>query len=354
MRIGVPTEIKPLEFRVGLVPEVVGELIKKGHQVFIQKGAGDSSGYSDELYAAQGAAVLPSAQQLFESAELIVKVKEPVEGDLQWLRKEHLLFCFLHLAALPELTQKLVSIGLTAVAFETVSEQGYLPLLAPMSEIAGRVAVQWGGQLLYSSLGGRGLMLGGISGAERGCVTVLGAGVAGRSAASLAAAMGANVTVFDVNPKALAEAKRIGPNVTALYSNTHDIGKKLIQTDLLIGAVLLPGDSAPKIVSRDMVKSMLPGSVIVDVAVDQGGCIETTRPTNYENPTYVEEGVIHMAVTNMPGGIPRTASQALSGALLPYVAQLADQSWRSNPALRDGVNVASGKIVLPTLIHQSE
>lgn len=353
MRIGVPTEIKPLEFRVGLIPEVVGELVKKGHQVFVQCGAGEGSGYQDALYRQQGACLVADAEQLFGSCQLVVKVKEPVEGDLTFLREDHLLFCFLHLAALPELTKALVSIGLTAVAFETVSEQGYLPLLAPMSEIAGRVAVQWGSQLLYRSVGGRGLMLGGVPGTERGRVTILGAGVAGRSAASLAAAMGANVVVFDVNPKALAEAKQIAPNVTALYSNSHDIEKQLLQTDLLVGAVLLPGDSAPKIVSREMVKSMLPGSVIVDVAVDQGGCIETTRATNYENPTYLEEGVTHMAVTNMPGGIPRTASQALSGVLLHYVSQLAGQNWGNNPALKGGINVQAGKVVLPTLMHQS-
>lgn len=349
MKIGIPVEIKPLEFRVGLIPEVVADLAKHGHQIYVQQGAGQGSGYSDAAYKSAGATVVATAEEVYRQAELVVKVKEPIEGDLQYLRRDHLLFCFLHLAALPELTEKLLGIGLTAIGFETVMVDGHLPLLAPMSEIAGKVAVQWGCQLLHKSKGGKGFLLGGVPGASRGQVTILGGGVAGYSAASLAAAIGAKVTVFDVNPQALSRVQEIGANVTGLYSSAHGFSKILPSTDLLVGAVLLPGAQAPKLVTTEMVKSMAPGSVIVDVAVDQGGCIETIRPTNYEQPTYLTHDVIHMAVTNMPGAVPRSASQALSGAIGPYVLALADNNLQRHSALEKGVNVADGKIVLSTL-----
>ncbi len=347
MRIGIPREIKTLEGRVGLTPLACGEVLRAGHEVFVESGAGLLSGYADADFAAVGATVLPDAAALYEKAELVVKVKEPLEGDLAHLRAHHRLFCYLHLAAEPALGERLREIGLTAVAFETVEEHGGLPLLAPMSEIAGRIAVQVGTHYLHQPLGGRGVLLGGVAGTGRGNVVVLGAGHVGATAASLAAAMGANVTVFDKRVDRLDAVRRMAPNITGLQAYGELIANRLLHADLVVGAVLVAGRHAPRVVTRDMVRAMEAGTVIADVSVDQGGCIETTRPTTYADPVYVEEGVQHFCVTNMPGAVPRTSSQALSAVLVPYVLRLAGANWEADRALASGINVQRGEYVHP-------
>ncbi len=350
MRIGIPTEIKPLEGRVGLIPAAAGDLVRSGHEVLIQSGAGLKSGYPDEAYQAVGVQVVPDAAALYGGCELVVKVKEPVEGDLPHLRPDHLLFCYLHLAANETLARRLQEIGLTAVAFETVQVGRALPLLAPMSDIAGRIAVQVAANLLWQPHGGKGLLLGGVPAAERGRVVVLGAGHAGGNATAMAAAMGAEVTVFDRNRDKLAAMRALGANVTGLYPYHDEIAGAVAGADILIGAVLIPGARAPHLVKADEVRRMAPGSVVIDISVDQGGCIETTRPTTWEAPTFEWEGVIHYGVTNMPGAAPRSASQALSAALIPYVHRLAeDPGWAEDPALAAGINVRAGEIVHPAV-----
>jgi alanine dehydrogenase len=278
-----------------------------------------------------------------------VKVKEPIEGDLAHLRADHLLFCYLHLAANPDLTQRLRDVGLTAVAFETVEHDGLLPLLAPMSDIAGRLAVQIGSQLLHHPQGGKGLLLGGLAGAERGRVVVIGAGVAGGKSVEVAAALGAEVTVFDRNIEKLEHMRALGNNVTGLYSYSDSLERAVQTADLVIGAVLVTGARTPRLVTADMVRSMQPGSAIVDISVDQGGCIETIRPTTYAAPTYESDGVVHFGVTNMPGAVPRSASQVLSAAILPYVQRLAGADWERDDALASAVNVRGGEVVHPAL-----
>lgn len=349
MRIGIPTEAKVREGRVALIPPAVGELVRAGHEVFIQAGAGVESGYADDDYRRTGARIEPDAVTLYARAQLLVKVKEPIAPEYGLLRPDHILFSYLHLAALPELARVLVERGLTAVAFETVEEGRRLPLLAPMSDIAGRLAIHIGTTLLHSYHGGRGALLGGLPTAERGHVVILGAGVAGGNAAAAAAALGAQVTVFAPHRESLERMHALGPNVTALPSYHPLIAEAVTSADLLIGAVLIPGAKAPRIVTTDMVKTMKPGSVIIDISVDQGGCIETTRPTTYELPTYVEHGVIHFGVTNMPGAVPRTASQALSTSILPYVLKLATGNGLEDPALARGLNIANGRVVHPAV-----
>jgi alanine dehydrogenase len=350
MRIGIPREIKTLEGRVGLVPEAAGELVKHGHKVFLQSTAGVLSGFSDEQYRQAGVEILPDAESLYGQSEMIIKVKEPQPAELPLLREDHLLFSYLHLAAEEKLLQSLLDIGLTAVAWETVeTDSGLLPLLAPMSDIAGRIATQVGAHLLHSPQGGKGLLLGGLPAAERGNVVVLGAGVVGSNAALMAAAMGANVTVFDRNRDKLARVRAIGDNVTGLHSYAHAVADAVNKADLLVGAILVTGAKTPHLVSAEMVKNMQDGSVIVDVAVDQGGCVETTKPTTYDNPTFVWEGVVHFGVTNMPGAVPRSASQALSAALIPYALRLAQPDWQKDRDLTRGINVQAGKIVHPAL-----
>ncbi|MBZ0071030.1 MAG: alanine dehydrogenase [Thiohalobacteraceae bacterium] len=351
MRIGVPKETMPLEGRVGLVPAACADLVQAGHAVFVEADAGLQSGYPDAAYADLGIQVLPGAERVYAEAELIVKVKGPTDGDLRWLRPDHTLFCYLHLAADRALAGRLRAIGLTAVAFETVeTADGLLPLLAPMSDIAGRLSVQIGTHLLLQPQGGKGLLLGGLPAAERGRVTVIGAGQAGGSAAAMAAAIGAEVTVFDRRHARLQAMRALGPNVTALYPYAEAVDRAVRDTDLLIGAVLIPGARAAHVVSRAQVLAMAPGSVVVDIAVDQGGCIETTRPTTYADPTYSVGGITHFCVTNMPGAVPRSASQALSAVLLPYVLRLAgDADWRQDPALARGVNIAGGELAHPAV-----
>lgn len=347
--IGVPREIKPLEGRVALTPPVAAELVAAGHRVCLEQGAGEASGYPDDAYRMAGVEILPDADSLYGAAEILLKVKEPIGPELERLRPDQILFSYLHLAPNPSLTRRLCEIGLIAIAFETVMVNGDLPLLRPMSEIAGRFAIQIGTHLLHTPQGGKGILLGGVPGVHRGHVVVLGAGHAGGASARLAAAMGAQVTVFDRNPLKLGEMDDAAANIQALYPNNEAIGEAVASADILVGAVLLPGAEAPKLVSRQQVASMQPGSVVVDIAVDQGGCIETTRPTTYNDPVYREEGVLHFCVTNMPGAVPRSASQALAGALLPWVLRLAEEDWRSEPALANAINVAGGEVVLPAL-----
>ena len=352
MRIGVPKETKTLEGRVALVPAAAGDLVKRGHEVWIEQDAGVKSGFKDEQYTKLGVKIAPDAAALYEKGELIVKVKEPIAGDLALLRKDHLLFCYLHLAAEPELTKKLLDIGLTGVAFETVElPNGDLPLLAPMSVIAGKIGVQVGTHLLHQPMGGKGKLLGGLASTERGKVVVFGAGQAGRASAELAAAGGANVVVFEMRQDRMDEAMNIGPNVTALYPYADVVAKEVASADLVIGAVLVTGAAAPKVMTREMLKGMEDGSVVVDIAIDQGGCFETSRPTTWKDPTYVEEGVTHFCVTNMPGAVPQTSSQAICAAILPWVNKLASgPQWRENAALVKGINVEDGKLVHPALL----
>ncbi len=349
MRIGVPKEVKPLEGRVALVPEACGDLVRQGHEVLVERGAGVASGFEDGDYANRGVEVVADAATLYRRAGLIVKVKEPWGEEVGLLRRHHLLFCFLHLAANVDLMRRLCDIGLTAIAFETVADATGLPILAPMSDIAGRIAVQVGTHLLHRPEGGKGLLLGGIPGVGRGRVVVLGAGQVGGNAARLAAGAGAEVIVFDRARPRLEAMRAVGANVTALYPYNDRIGEEVARADLLIGAVLMPGARTPHLVSREQVAEMERGSVIVDVSVDQGGCIETTRPTTYEAPTFVESGVIHFSVTNMPGAVPRSASRALCAALMPWLGRLTGPDWRKDPALQAAVNVADGDVIHPAL-----
>jgi alanine dehydrogenase len=332
-----------------LVPEACGELVRAGHRVAVEQGAGMASGFPDRAYRDQGVEMLADAAAVYDFAELLVKVKEPVGPELDMLQARHLLFCFLHLAALPELQQRLLEIGLTAVAFETLADAGGLPILAPMSDIAGRLAVQIGSNLLQRPQGGKGLLLGGLPGVPRGRVVILGAGQAGGNAALVAADLGAEVTIFDKRRERLEAMRALGPNVTALYAYQDSMDRAIATADLLIGAVLIPGARAPRLVSAAQVAGMQPGSVVVDISVDQGGCIETTRPTTYADPTYQVGGVTHLCVTNMPGAVPRSASQALSAAILPYLLPLAAGELESNGVLRAGINVKAGALVHPAL-----
>ena len=349
MRIGIPKEIKPLEARVGLVPQACADFVRSGHQVLLQRGAGVASGYPDESYERLGVTLVADAAALFEQAQLIVKVKEPWGDEPGMLRRDHLLFCFLHLAANPLLTNQLLESGATAVAFETVADRAGLPILAPMSDIAGRLAVQVGATLLHRPSSGKGLLLGGLPAAERGRVVILGAGQAGGNAARMAAALGAQVTVFERKRERMQQMRALGDNVTALYPFDAGIAEALLTADLLIGAILVPGAKTPKLVSRRQVATMEPGSVIVDISVDQGGCIETTHATTYESPTYVDQGVVHFGVTNMPGAVPRSASQALSAAMIPYLRELLSPEWRSSPVLSAAINVEDGRLLHPAL-----
>lgn len=351
MRIGVPKETKTLEGRVALVPAACGDLVRAGHEVFVESSAGIKSGFSDADFQAVGVQIAQDAADLYAKGELIVKVKEPIAGDLDLLRKEHLLFCYLHLAPEPALTKRLLDIGLCGVAFESVEESdGSLPLLAPMSVIAGRIGVQWGTTLLHMPNGGKGKLLGGLPAADRGKVVVLGAGAAGGNSAALAAAMGANVVVFERRADRLEKMMALGNNVTALYPYESYVAREVRDADIVIGAVLIPSARAPRVVTREMVQSMQPGSVIVDISIDQGGCIETIRPTTYAQPTYVEHGITHFAVTNMPGAVPQTSSQAISAAILPYTQRLASGKWRDFAPLAKGINVDDGQLIHPALL----
>ena len=350
MRIGIPREIKTLEGRVGLIPAAAHELALEGHEILVEQEAGRLSGYSDQSYRDIGARIVPDAAALYGEAELIIKVKEPIGPELELLRRDHVLFSYLHLAANLPLLKRLREIGLTAVAFETVEDKdGQLPLLAPMSDIAGRLAAQIGAGLLLQPAGGKGLLLGGLPAVERGRVVILGGGVVGGSAAEVAAGYGAEVVVFERRRGRLEALRALGRNVTALYPYSDALEREVTRADLLIGAVLITGERAPHLVSTAMIRTMQPGSVVIDVAVDQGGCIETTRPTTYADPTFVVEGVLHFGVTNMPGAVPMSASRALSAALLPYARLIARDDWREHPELRRGINLSAGEVIHPAL-----
>ncbi|MGO1540566.1 MAG: alanine dehydrogenase [Luteimonas sp.] len=350
MRIGVPRETKTAEGRVALVPAAAGDLVNAGHEVWMQQGAGTGAGHDDEAYARLGVKIAPDAAALYEKGQLIVKVKEPIGDEIDYLRRDHVLFCYLHLAAEPELARRLVDIGLTAIAFETVElDGGALPLLAPMSTIAGRIAVQVGTTLLHAPRGGKGRLLGGLPSTGRGKAVVFGAGQAGGSAAALLAAVGANVVVFEKRLDRMEGLMRLGHNVTTLYPYQDLVAREVASADLVVGAVLIPGARAPHVLTREMLVQMEAGSVVADISIDQGGCFETSRPTSWDDPIYVEEGVTHFCVTNMPGSVPQTASQAICAAIVPWVTTLAAGDWRSNPALVRGINVEAGKLVHPAL-----
>ncbi|MCU7906152.1 MAG: alanine dehydrogenase [Candidatus Thiodiazotropha sp. (ex Epidulcina cf. delphinae)] len=352
MKIGIPKEIKPLEGRVGLVPEACGELVKSGHRVMLEQGAGLASGYADRRYHDLGVEIVGDAETVYREADLVIKVKEPSGPEPGMLREGQLLFCFLHLAADEGLTRRLLASGVTGIGFETLEAHGGLPILAPMSDIAGRLAVQNGAILLHHQHQGKGLLLGGLPAAERGHVVILGGGQAGGNAAQLAAAMGARVTVFERQRERMGRMRDLGDNVTALYPYQDAVGEAVARADLLIGAVLIPGARAPKIVSRQQIGRMAPGSVVVDISVDQGGCIETTRPTNYLDPTYQVDEVTHFCVSNMPGAVPRSASQALSAAMIPYLKRLAGPDWQGDSQLQSAVNLTAGELIYPALREQ--
>ena len=352
MRIGVPREIKNHEYRVGLVPSSVLELTQRGHEVWIERGAGVGAGIQDGDYEAVGARLVETAAEVFANAEMIVKVKEPLAVERAMLRPGQLLFTYLHLAPDLAQTRELVASGAVCIAYETVSAaNGSLPLLTPMSEVAGRLAPQVGAHALEKAQGGRGVLLGGVPGVPGADVVVLGGGVSGSHAAAIAHGMGARVTVVDRSSDALKRLSvQFGGAVATVFSTRAAIAELVRRADLLIGTVLVPGAAAPKLVTRDMVKTMKPGAVIVDVAIDQGGCVETSRPTTHEDPTFVDEGVVHYCVTNMPGAVARTSTFALNNVTLPFVLALADKGWkqalRDDAHLRDGLNVANGQVTL--------
>jgi alanine dehydrogenase len=350
MKIGVPKEIKTHEYRVGLTPAAVRELIRHGHQVMVQQGAATGIGFTDEAYRAAGAKIAATADDTFADADLIVKVKEPQPVEIARLRQGQVLFTYLHLAADKEQTEGLMRSGATCIAYETVTDaRGALPLLAPMSEVAGRMAVQVGAHCLEKEQGGAGVLLGGVPGVPAGNVAVIGGGVAGTNAARVAIGLGANVTIIDKSITRLKELdEQFGAQLHTLFSTTDAIERSVHDADLVVGAVLVPGAAAPKLVTREMVKRMRPGSVLVDISIDQGGCFETSRPTNHAAPTYVEEGVVHYCVTNMPGAVARTSTLALGNATLPFVLELANKGWRraliDDAHLCRGLNVHAGVV----------
>ena len=349
MNIGVPKEVKNNEFRVAITPSGVREFVKNGHAVFIEKGAGLGSAIADDDYVSVGATILNTADQVWDKAELILKVKEPIQVEYLRLRKDQVLFTYLHLAASRECTDALVKSGTTAIAYETVEVNGALPLLAPMSEVAGRMAAQVGAAALQKSAGGRGVLLGGVPGVRPGKVLVLGGGTAGLAAATIAHGMRADVTIVDVNQKRLGEIDQIfGGTVKTLMSNTHEIEEQATQADLVIGAVLVHGAKAPKLITNALVKKMKPGAVLVDIAIDQGGCFEDSRPTTHAEPTFKVHETLFYCVANMPGAVPFTSTYALSNATLPFALALANKGWKTalteDLALRKGLNIHDGKI----------
>jgi alanine dehydrogenase len=350
MVIGVPKEIKVREYRVGLVPSSVRELTAHGHQILVETGAGQGIGMTDAHYEAAGATVAQTAAEVFERAELIVKVKEPQAAERKRLRPGQVLFTYLHLAPDREQARDLLASGATCIAYETVtSPWGGLPLLAPMSEVAGRMSIQAGAYFLEKAHGGLGVLLGGVPGVEPAKVVILGGGVVGTHAAQIALGMGAEVWVLDRNTEVLrALWKQFGRPLNTVFSTRNAIEKHCLEADLVIGGVLIPGAQAPKLVTAELVRRMKAGSVIVDVAIDQGGCCETSRPTTHDQPTFVVDDVIHYCVANMPGGVPRTSAFALNNATLPFVQALADKGWRQalqdDPHLRNGLNIHRGKV----------
>jgi alanine dehydrogenase len=355
MRVGVPAEIKDHEDRVGLVPATVQDLVARGHSVMIEKGAGRGAGIADRDYVKAGARIIADAAAIWAEAEMVVKVKEPLVAERARLSRGQILFTYLHLAPDPEQAADLMASGATCIAYETVtSSSGALPLLTPMSEVAGRMAVHVGAHCLENAARGRGLLLGGVPGVAPARVLVLGGGVAGTHAAAVAIGMGAEVVVVDRSLEALRRIDaRFDGRATTTFSTAHAVAELVAEADLVIGTVLIPGANAPKLLSRAMLKTMKRGAVIVDVAIDQGGCTETSRPTTHSRPTYVVDGVVHYCVANMPGGVARTSTFALNNATMPFVLALADKGWRQacrdDPHLAAGVNVHAGRIVHPAV-----
>ncbi|MFL5286925.1 MAG: alanine dehydrogenase [Rhodopila sp.] len=350
MRIGVPKEIKTQEYRVGLTPAGVRELVQHGHAVVVEADAGSGSGWTDDAFVAAGATIAPDAAATFAAAEMIVKVKEPQPAEIARLHRGQVLFTYLHLAADKAQTEGLMRSGATCIAYETVTDRaGSLPLLAPMSEVAGRMSIQVGAHCLEREQGGAGILLGGVPGVPPAKVVVLGGGVAGTNAARMAVGLEASVTVIDKSLPRLKELDlQFGPRATTLFATTEAIEHAVIAADLVVGAVLVPGAAAPRLVTRDIVQRMRPGSVLVDIAIDQGGCFETSRPTTHSAPTFVEHGVVHYCVTNMPGAVPRTSTLALTNATLPFVLALAGKGWQQamldDPHLAAGLNVHDGRV----------
>ena len=350
MIVGLPKEIKDNEYRVGLTPAGVRALTDAGHRTFVERGAGEGSGFGDELYEKAGANILDTADEVWQRGEMIVKVKEPIAPEYPRMREGQLLFTYLHLAPDRELTKQLLERKVTGIAYETITDRrGTLPLLTPMSEVAGRMAVQVGAQYLEKMNGGRGVLLGGVPGVPAARVVIIGGGVVGTNAAKIAVGMGAHVTIIDRDLDRLRELDDIFlSKISTLASSAYSIHGAIAEADLIIGAVLVAGAAAPKLVTRSMLRDVPNGAVIVDVAVDQGGCIETTRPTTHSNPTFYEEGVLHYCVANMPGAVPRTSTFALTNATLPYALRLANRGFidavGSDPGLKEGVNTYAGKL----------
>ena len=355
MKIGVPKEIKTNENRVALVPAGAEALVAAGHSVMMEKGAGEGSGFPDAAYTAVGAKIGPDADSVWREAEMIMKVKEPIKVEWPRMRKGQVIFTYFHFAADKELTLAHVNSGATCIAYETVELPSHeLPLLTPMSEVAGRMAVQEGAKYLEKLYGGRGVLLGGVPGVAPAKVVILGGGIVGINAAKMAAGFGAKVTVLDLSLERLRYLSDVMPaNVTLIYSNRHNILEQISTADLVVGAVLIHGAVAPRLIRREDLKTMQPGAVIVDVAIDQGGCVETIKATTHENPTYVVDGIIHYGVANMPGGVPRTSTLALTNATFPYAMQLAKKGWKQalkeNPALKKGLNIVDGKVTYPAV-----
>lgn len=350
MKIGVPSEIKNHEYRVGLIPASVSEYVRAGHTVYVQKGAGEGSAIADQTYVDAGATILDTAEQVWSSSDMIVKVKEPLPEEYPLMQPEQLIYTYFHLAAVPALATVLLEKKISAVAYETIQiPNGSLPLLEPMSEVAGRMAIQVGARCLERERGGKGILLGGVPGVRRANVTIIGGGSVGTNAAKMAIGMGANVTILDVNVARLRYLDDIfGNRVQTLHSNAATIEEQVINADLVVGAVLIPGAKAPHLVTRKHLSQMEDGSVVVDVAVDQGGCIETCNPTTHENPTYVVDGIVHYCVANMPGAVARTSTFALNNVTLTYGLMLANLGLKAaaakDPAIALGVNTYAGKI----------
>ena len=350
MIIGVPKEIKNNENRVGMTPAGVAELVKQGHTVYVQASAGANSGFADEEYTAVGAKMLPTIEATYAAAEMIVKVKEPIAPEYKLIKKGQVVFTYFHFAADKILTEAMIESGGICIAYETVEkEDRSLPLLTPMSEVAGRMATQVGARFLEKPQGGKGKLMGGVTGVRPARVLVLGGGIVGTNAAQIAAGMGAEVLITDINLSRLRYLSEVRPkNVKTLYSSMHNIRMELPNIDLVIGSVLIPGDKAPHLITKEMLKMMKPGTVLVDVAIDQGGCFETSHPTTHSEPTYVVDGIVHYAVANIPGAVPFTSTMALTNATLPYTVALANKGWRKackdDPALALGLNVVEGQV----------
>lgn len=355
MIVGIPKEIKNNENRVSLTPAGARELVQRGHTVYVQHTAGINSGFSDEDYEKAGARILPAIEDVYAIAEMIIKVKEPIECEYSLVRKGQLVFTYFHFACDKELTEAMMRSGAVCLAYETVTDkQGRLPLLIPMSEVAGRMSTQEGARFLEKPQGGRGILLGGVPGVKPARVLVLGGGIVGTNAALMAAGLGADVTICDISLPRLRQLSEFMPkNVKTLFSSPHNIEQELPATDLVIGAVLIPGAKAPHLITRPMLKLMKKGTVLVDVAIDQGGCFETSHPTTHAEPTYEVDGIVHYCVANIPGAVPCTSTLALTNATMPYALKLADLGWEkaceSDPGLKNGLNIVNGKVVFPAV-----